>query len=180
MTIIFWFIRGILSKIFNFLFYYYIYFYRIALIMAFVLMWKGLRHVNKLHLREKLRLCGFKLNKYINSNTEFQQIWYNIKFYILIELCTVNDLFAGFFEGCINRQSSMCLKQCTTIDTQTTQLTNTMSIQTDTIEPEIIEIIKEVPVEVIKEIDNTNNQYDNTFVKKKTIFKVKKRNINKS
>src|SRR6185503_478703 len=135
--------------------------YGITFFIVSVLATHYLRYVDRAHMRERARQCGYFLYKNLETRTNFDK---TKKFRNLLSpILVLSDMFSGFYEG------STGLEPMVNIVT-----TKEICTQTDPIPPEIreVEIIKEI--EVIKEIfvnkDETDCPTNGTMILRNNII----------
>jgi len=107
--------------------------YTYSIPFVFILFWFWISNIDKIHVRERMRLLGNK----IETNEIFKK-------YIFLQMNILFEGLTGLTDGLIK-----------TYPIVKPSFFKTIELQTDDIEPTIIEkeIIVEVPIEVIKEVE---------------------------
>lgn len=141
----------------------FLFFYKISMYIAIIYLMYLLKHINKLHMREKARIIGSIINRnliLILSEKKYLNILNFIKSFFILQLISICELITGFCEGLINYNKQINFVSIEDKNIQT-DLQETIVIQEKQVEViKEVEVVKEV--EVFKEVYNyPNNIKDN-------------------
>lgn len=143
---IFWLIKKMLYQYLNI----YLKAILLAPFLLFIFCWFVFSHVDKMHLREKGRLYGYKVSKYIKNDF--------IKNNVIAQLNSFSEVTTGFTDGILSKTPIVKIVKIIESDCQTDPI-DPIIVTRDIEKPIIIEkeVIKEVEKIVYINKENSNN-----------------------